>query len=288
MKVVILGGEGQLGQAFNFIASKFPEIELICCDSSLDIALTAQWIELLDKYNPDAVINCIAYNDVDLAESQPDRACLINGLALEPLAAWAAAKQVIWVQFSSDYVFDGHSATPYTEEDFPNPLGVYGYSKRIMENIFMLHNPPGLLIRTSWIFSLYGVNFLTRILARARKEKQLGIVSDLTGSPTMALDLAEIVFKLLLRLEHSSMQLVNISNRGEASWYDLVVEANKLWNLNLEVTPQTFAEFAQGRSLASRPRYSVLDVSKAEVLLGEPIRGWREALADLVNCTAQE
>lgn len=287
MRVVILGAEGQLGQAFKYVASKFDEIELICCDAKLDIALTAQWLDFLDECSPDAVINCIAYNDVDLAESQSDRVCLVNGLALEPLAAWAEANQVFWVQFSSDYVFDGFSDTPYTEDDIPNPLGVYGYSKRIMENIFFMHNPPGLIIRTSWVFSLYGVNFLTRLLAKARTTKQINMLDDLVGSPTMALDLAEIVLKLVITAKNDTMQVFHISNRGDASWYDLVVEVNKLWDLGLEVTPQSLEEFSSGRNFAPRPKYSVLDVSKAEAFLGEPIRDWREALVDLANCKGQ-
>lgn len=294
MKVAILGSRGQLGQAFNFVAKKFPEVELIPCRLDLDIAFTAQWVEYLDECKPDVVINCIAYNQVDLAESNTDRACLVNGLALEPLAAWAANNQIFWVQFSSDYVFDGDTQVPYTEEDRPNPLGVYGYSKRIMENIFLFYNPPGLLIRTSWIFSLFGVNVLTRFLAKARSSKQISMVDDLIGSPTRAEDLAEMVLELILKADNSSMELLHLSNSGEASWFEVAKEVNRLWDLDLVIQRQSFSDFSKAAALekdaliASRPSYSVLNLSKAEAKLGRPIRDWRLALEDLAVGRAAE
>ena len=286
VKTLVLGVDGQLGQCFKQVASQFSEFELHAYGRELDVTQSDRVDEVLLEGGFDVVINCAAYNQVDLAETDCQQADRVNHQAPRHLAEAAKAFGFFLVHFSTDYVFDGVKRTPYCETDLPNPINVYGQTKLKGEQACLEVNPPGLVIRTSWLFSPYGRNFLTQMLELGNQNSSLKVVTDQVGSPTSALDLAEAVFEVLrfrqVQLEECtnhqawcSMQLVHFANQGQASWAELAQAIMSRYDKDCKVIPIPSADYP---AAAQRPAYSVLDSTKIQVWLPKPIRHWTEAL----------
>ena len=290
MRLLLLGANGQLGQCFKQVSVGFPEFEVQAFGRELDITQPGLVADVLSKTAFDVVINCAAYNQVDLAEVEPDKADAVNHLAVRQLAELVKQKGGFLVHFSTDYVFDGLKSKPYIETDPTHPLNRYGQSKLNGEQALLVVNPPGLVVRTSWLFSPYGSNFLTRMRQLGVMRSSIQVVNDQIGSPTSALDLAQAVFEVLrfrqLQLEKSanhqawySMQLVHYANQGQASWAELAQEIMSRYGLDCHVIPIPFSDYP---TAAQRPAYSVLDSRKIQAWLPTPIRHWREVLATMV------
>ena len=286
MRLLITGAEGQLGQCFKQVARQFPEFELHTYGRELDVTQSDRVNEVLREGEFDVVINCAAYNQVDLAETDCQQADRVNRQAPRYLAEAAKAFGFFLVHFSTDYVFDGVKRTPYCETDLPNPINVYGQTKLKGEQACLEVNPPGLVIRTSWLFSPYGRNFLTRMLELGNQNSSLKVVADQIGSPTSALDLAQAVFEALrfrqVQLEKGanhqawcSMQLVHFANQGQSSWAELAQAIMSRYALDCQIIPIQSTDYP---AAAQRPAYSVLDSTKIQVWLPKPIRHWTEAL----------
>ena len=286
-RICILGSGGQLGQCFKQVTTQYPEFELHAYGRELDVTQSDRVNEVLREGGFDVVINCAAYNQVDLAETDCQQADRVNHQAPSHLAEAAKTYGFFLVHFSTDYVFDGVKRTPYSETDLPNPINVYGQSKLKGERALFAVNPPGLMIRTSWLFSPYRRNFLTRMLELGNQNSSLKVVADQIGSPTSALDLAKAVLQVLRwRQQHERdphwqvMQLVHFVNQGQASWAEFAKEIMSVAKLDCEVEPITSAEYG---AMAKRPTYSVLDAHKIQAWLPQPIRTWQAALVELVG-----
>jgi dTDP-4-dehydrorhamnose reductase len=284
MVVLVTGANGQLGQSLQFIAPNYPDIQFVFCDSSqLDITNLNNIEQLFKQFKPNFCINAAAYTAVDKAESEPEKARLINVDGAKNLAKVSKELDTILLHISTDFVFDGTKNTPYTEDDIPNPTGVYGQTKldgeQVIQEIWHKH----FIIRTSWVYSQFGNNFIKTMLRLASERDKLSVVNDQIGTPTNAVDLAEVLVKIIT--EHSKLNtehfgIYNFSNEGQCSWYFFakkIFEFNGV-KINLEPIPTTSFP-----TPAKRPAYSVLDKSKIKNTFGVEVKYWETSLKEVLT-----
>ena len=227
--------------------------------------------------NPHVVFHCAAFTNVDAAESERTTSFAVNADGAKNVAK--ACKQVgaRMVYFSTDYVFDGTKRSPYSTHDQPNPLSAYGESKLTGENAVVVSGVDALLIRTSWLYGAVGENVVRMVIQRAREGRPLQLVDDQTGSPTWAEHVAELTIDLVRRQVSGTY---HITDSGEATWYDLGREVLSIYGLQCEIKPISTEDWG---APAPRPRYSVLDSSNTEEVLGRRMTPWREALKKFLN-----
>ncbi len=246
--------------------------------STLDITDEEDVFKTISVTQPDWIINCAAYTQVDRAENEEERAKVLNEKGVLFLACAAAKHNGKLLHLSTDYVFGGKTGNdqrriPYGELDSPSPCGVYGESKYLGERALREALPErSLLVRTSWLHGLYGPNFIHSILHLAKEKKELKVVSDQIGSPTWSSWLAKVLIKLLQR---DARGIYHVSSRGGISWFEYAKEIVAGANLSTTILPQTTVELARP---APRPAYSTLDVSKVEEELGEPCISWKDGV----------
>ncbi|PCJ22089.1 MAG: dTDP-4-dehydrorhamnose reductase [Gammaproteobacteria bacterium] len=284
MKVVLLGAGGQLGRSVQELQ---PEgVELISFTSAeLDITNELQITEKLDAARPNVIINAAAYTQVDKAEEEPELAFRVNALGPQLIAQWVANNDSRLIHISTDFVFDGEKTTPYVETDKPNPVNVYGKSKLEGENnVLALIPDKAAVVRTSWLYSNHGANFMNTMLRLFEERDSLSIVDDQVGSPTTTSALADVLWKLVGRADING--LYHWSCEGEVSWFGFAEaikdEAGVIRGLeaNVELLAITSDQYS---ALAVRPKYSVLSSSKLDALIAEPAIHWRELLIVELN-----
>jgi dTDP-4-dehydrorhamnose reductase len=279
MVVVVTGANGQLGQALQFIASNYPELHFVFCSSSdLDITKKDNCQAVFLKHKPNYCINAAAYTAVDKAESEPEKAQLINVVGAKNLAAICKEFETILLHVSTDFVFDGTSTKPYTEEDTPNPTGVYGQTKLDGEKAIQETFENYFIIRTSWVYSQFANNFMKTMLRLASERDTLSVVNDQIGTPTNAVDLAEVLLKIItsnFQLPTSNFGIYNFSNEGQCSWYDFAKKIFEVNNIRINLLPIPTSSYP---TPAKRPSYSVLDKSKIKSELGIEVAFWEDSL----------
>ena len=280
MRLLVTGGNGLLGRE---IVEVFrPRFDLRVTDlAELDVTDAAAVNALVARVRPDVVFNATAYNRVDAAESEPERAFAVNALAPRTLALAAREAGALLVHVSTDYVFDGALARPYREDDPAQPLSVYGASKLAGEREVLVSAAESLVVRTSGVLGRRGTaqkggSFVDRILARARAGQPLRVVTDQVFAPTSAGELAGALVALV-RL--GARGLCHVTNEGSCSWHELATAALAAAGLEPQVQAITARELMLP---ARRPAYSVLDGSRARALGLPPLRHWQDALAELV------
>lgn len=277
--ILITGAKGQLGNELKVVSEKFYGYDFIFTDTdSLDITNYDRTSEFINKLKPDWIINCAAYNLVDQAETEPDKAILINGTAVKNITEVIKGSDCRFIHLSSDYVYDGLSNVPYSEEVVPNPLSAYGRSKLAGENYALLHQ-GSMIIRTSWLYSSFGNNFVKTILRHASEKESLKVVFDQTGTPTYAADLAEAIMSIISGVIRNQIALnsgiYNYSNEGVCTWFDFASEIINEAGLICNVIPVLTKDFQQK---AHRPVYSVMNKSKIKENYGLSISHWRTSL----------
>lgn len=279
-KILITGANGQLGQSLQQgdIAKNY---ELLTTDvRELDITNNNSVKAFFQKNKVDYCINTAAFTAVDLAETKQEKASLLNQEAVKSLATSCQQHHVHFFHISTDFVFDGQKATPYTEEDKTSPLGVYGATKLAGEIAALESCENTTLLRTSWLYSAFGKNFVKTMLRLAEERDALGVVVDQVGTPTYAHDLADVIFQLIA-LENTPSGIFHFSNQGVASWYDFAHAVFELTNTSISLNPISTKDFP---TPAQRPAFSVLDKSKInKAIEGYAIRHWREALAECIK-----
>lgn len=291
-RVLITGANGQLGHALIKTAEKYPDFKLICTDlPEFDITDAGITHNFIATHKPDYIVNCAAYTAVDQAENELDKAMLINGKGPEILATAAKRLDIPLIHLSTDFVFAGKQSYPYKEKDTPGPLSAYGKTKLAGEEAVIRSGGRSVIIRTSWLYSEYGQNFVRTMLRLGREKPSINVVIDQVGSPTYAGDLAGGLFSVLEHFMGDPGWLVkpeifHFSNKGVASWFDLAVEIMHLAKLPCEVKPTLSENYLQK---AKRPEYSVLDSSRFEEKFTVEIPPWRESLAycigNIINTT---
>ena len=284
MVIVVTGAAGQLGQSLQHVAHKFTDIEWVFCDSAtLDITDASSIQELFLQKKPNYCINAAAYTAVDKAESESEKAYLINATGPENLAKICAEFGTTLIHISTDFVFDGTQTTPYVETDSTAPLGVYGASKLAGELAIQQHGNAYYIIRTSWVYSPFGNNFMKTMLRLAAERDSLSIVNDQIGTPTNALDLAAVIIELIQKdsaMEVHPFGIYHYSNEGQCSWYDFAKAIFEKNSITITVLPITTDQFP---TPARRPAYSVLSKSKIKKVFNIQITDWQTALNKFIE-----
>lgn len=282
LKILITGSNGQLGSELRKISGEFPAFRFIFTDvDELDITNADILAEFIEHNAIDVVINCAAYTAVDKAESDPGAAMLINYHAVENLIAACKEHETFLVHISTDYVFDGNGTKPYKEQDATSPASVYGKSKLAGENAILSCLSKGMIIRTSWLYSTFGNNFVKTILKKGEEKGTLNVVSDQVGCPTYARDLARMILDILPgALSINKPEIFHFSDEGYCSWYELAKEAIFLSGIDCTVNPVSSEQYPQ---IAPRPRYSILDKTKIKTRFQLEIPHWKESLANCIK-----
>lgn len=283
MNILVIGGSGQLGQTIK-AAAKDSEHRFIytCFRNGLQDGMVRLDITDRDAVDSavrdlavDVIVNCAGYTDVEKAESEEDKAFKANAEAAAFLADAAARHGATLIHISTDYVFDGLSGEPYGEDAEPAPLSAYGRSKLAGELAVLAAGCPCIIIRTSWLYSPYGKNFVKTILSKSETHAMLKVVSDQIGTPTYAGDLAEFIMTLLEPENLKKTGVYHYTDEGVCSWFDLACEVCELSGNLCEVTPCETGEYPVK---AARPHYSVLSKSKVKKTFGIEIPYWKDSL----------
>lgn len=275
MIVLVTGANGQLGQSLQFIASNYPELQFVFCTSSdLDITNLEDCEAIFFKIKPNYCINAAAYTAVDKAESEYEKAQAINVIGAQNLAEVCKKQSTILLHISTDFVFDGDKNSPYTELDIPNPTGVYGQTKLDGEKAIQAVFENYYIIRTSWVYSQFGNNFMKTMLRLASERDTISVVNDQIGTPTNAVDLAGALITII-STKKNAFGVYNFSNEGQCSWYDFAKAIFDINNIRIDLQPIPTTSFP---TPAKRPAFSVLDKTKIKTSFGIEIKSWEESL----------
>ena len=260
LKILVTGKDGQLGYALQELSKNQFEFSWKFTNrSELDITDSMKIQSVLKQFEPDWIINAAAYTDVDGAESNEEIAYKVNADGPYILAKSAKEIGAKLVHISTDYVFDGTKKEPYSENDKPNPLQVYGKSKLKGELLIQDSNISGFIIRTSWVYGNHGKNFVNTILKLAKTKNEIQVIDDQFGSPTYVKDLANVVIELVSKRQFNEMELYHFSNYGVISWFDFAKSIKQLMNLDLKIQRINSCDYYKSNF---RPTYSVLDLKK--------------------------
>ena len=282
IKILITGCNGQLGSELRALAVNFKYYSFLFTDfQDLDITNHNDVSLFVQTKKVNVIINCAAYTAVDKAESEPELADAINHLAVENLAKIAKQNKIKLIHISTDYVFDGLSCKPYVEKDVPNPKSVYGQTK-LSGELAMQHINPinSIIIRTSWVYSKFGNNFLKTMLRLAKTRKEIHVVADQIGSPTNAGDLAKAILKIIPKINNKTVEVFHYSNDGVCSWYDFATAIFEITNTQILV--KAIDTFQYPRP-AKRPQVSLLNKKKIKAVYGLKIESWYLSLIKTLN-----
>jgi len=281
-KVLVTGANGQLGWELQQAAKANPNFEFIFLDrSAMDLSNPDGLLKIIESYAPSAIINTAAYTAVDKAETEKSLARIINAEAVAELATIAKNKNIPFITYSTDYVFSGNAAIPYETDTQLAPVNYYGKTKADGEQMALGANPDSIIIRTSWVFSSHGNNFVKTMIRLMKERDSLNIVGDQQGRPTYARDLATASIQILnaLNLGLPIKGIYHFANTGETTWFDFAKKIKELAGLECTLTPINSDQFP---TPAKRPNYSVLDTQKIEKELNLDIPHWELALSDCI------
>jgi dTDP-4-dehydrorhamnose reductase len=287
MQVLVTGSEGQLGKSFQKHQEEYKKMKFTCTDiHNLDITKIESLKSFFSKNKFDYIINCAAYTAVDKAEDDQEMAHLLNVDAPGYLADFAAKQGATFIHISTDFIFGSDKSTPYTEGDLPKPKGVYATTKYLGEKRVFEKSDKSIIIRTSWLYSEFGKNFVKTIMHYARERQVLNVVNDQVGTPTYAGDLAAALLLIMdQKYKPENIEIFHYSNRGETTWFEFAQEIVKLAGISCQINPITTTEF---NAPAPRPSYSVLDKNKFINRFNTEIPDWKESLKTCVNILKKE
>jgi len=279
-KVLITGSNGQLGSEIRKISGSFPEIEFAFTDvDELDITNPWKVADYFVTFKPSYLINCAAYTAVDKAETDLSAATLINATAVGILAEQSAEIACKLIHVSTDYVFNGKGPRPYKEDDRVDPQSIYGKTKLEGEKLCQKLNPESIIIRTSWLYSKFGNNFVKTMIRLGNERAEVGVISDQIGTPTNAADLASAILQIITSAVRDEKTYIpgiyHYSNEGVASWYDFAKAVFELGGINCLAMPIATEDYP---SPVPRPPFSVLNKSKIKLIFGIQIPHWRDSL----------
>jgi dTDP-4-dehydrorhamnose reductase len=280
IKILITGANGQLGMEFRTLAevNEFADFTFVAREE-LAIDNPTDLEDFFSRYTFQYCINCAAYTAVDKAESEKEMAIAINATAVENLARLCSQHQTRFIHFSTDYVFDGNGNHPYTEEEQSNPVNFYGQTKLSGEDAALAENKDCIIIRTSWVYSRFGKNFVKTMVRLMAEREEIAVVQDQLGSPTYAADLAEAVISII----QSNTWLPGIyhyCNKGIISWFEFATAIKELTGSQCKVNAINTTDFP---TPAKRPAYSALCTQKIENIFGLSIPAWRNSLQKCLN-----
>jgi len=276
LNVLVTGSNGQPGSETEELSKEYTYNFYFTDRTTLDISNPHAITEFIISNNINTIINCAAYTAVDKAESDAEMADTINHLAVKHLAEISKEKNIQLIHISTDYVFNGKNHMPYIETDETNPNGVYGKTKLDGEKAMIEINPKNsIIIRTSWVYSSYGANFVKTMLRLGKEKESLGVIFDQVGTPTYARDLAQAILEIIPKISSDKVEIYNYSNEGVLSWYDFAKEIMQMAKLNCEINPIETKEYP---TPAQRPHYSLLNKSKIKKAFNLTIPYYKDSL----------
>ncbi len=280
-RVLITGSKGQVGSELQALSSNYDYTYFFADRDSLDINNEANLRRYIQTHQIDTIINCAAYTAVDKAETEQEIANAINHLAVKTLAQLAKEYLITLIHISTDYVFNGQNFKPYTEEDPTDPKGVYGKTKCGGEKALQAINPENtIIIRTSWVYSSFGANFVKTMLRLGKEKESLGVIFDQVGTPTYARDLAQTILDIIPKIKNKNVEIYHYSNEGVLSWFDFAKEIMRMTKLSCTINPIETKEYP---TPASRPHYSLLSKSKIKRDFGIIIPYWKDSLDECLK-----
>ena len=276
-RILVTGANGQLGQSILEQSKNYKEIEcFFVTRNELDITNEELINHYFEDKSFDIVVNCAAYTAVDKAEDDQENAYLVNVKATEFLAKITKQKGIPFIHISTDYVFDGTEAIPRLETDQTNPIGVYGQTKLDGENLALENNPKTIILRTAWVYSRFGNNFVKTMLRLFNDKDSISVVADQIGSPTNAIDLADAILTIVSK-DDLTYGIFNYSNEGECSWFGFAQKIKEFSNSTIEINPVSTSAYP---TKAKRPAYSLLDKSKIKEVYQLNIPTWEDSLKE--------
>lgn len=285
--ILITGANGQLGKEFEVISRQFSSyVFLFAGRENLNLADSASMEKYFHDHHIDICINCAAYTAVDKAETEIDECVAVNVNGAGTLAALCELQQIPLIHISTDYVYHSDQNRPYRESDVPNPRGVYAKTKYAGEHQVLERNIRAVVIRTSWVYSSFGSNFVKTMLRLGAERNNLNVVFDQIGSPTFAADLAEAIMQIIGRVETGQISweeasgIYNYSNEGVASWYDFAKAIFELKGINCNIQPVSSDQFP---TAAERPPFSLMDKALIKETFDLQIPYWRDSLKKMLD-----
>jgi dTDP-4-dehydrorhamnose reductase len=275
-KILVTGANGQLGNECRTLAASITNAEFVFTDvAELSITDSNAVEEIFSKNKFDYCINAAAYTAVDLAETETELAQLINATAVGYLADACRKNNCKLIHISTDYVFDGTNETGYDVDDVTSPINVYGATKLEGEKLALSLNPETIVIRTSWVYSFHGKNFVKTMIKLMQERESLNVVSDQIGKPTYAADLASAIFQIIFSENEFVAGMYHFANQGVISWFDFAMAIKEIGGYNCNVNPIASSEYP---TPAKRPSYSILNTNKIEHTFNIEIPYWKDSL----------
>ena len=285
-KIAVIGSNGQLGNCIRKIAPGFElEYEFLFTNSStLDVTSEDQVNDFFYNNKPDYCINASAYTAVDLAETEKEKAFAVNADGVAYLAQACADFKTTLIHISTDYVFDGSTNLSYSEDDFTNPIGIYGASKRKGEELALEINPHTIILRTSWLYSEFNKNFVKTMLNLFSQKEELGIVADQFGQPTNANDLAEAIMEII-QSPNKTYGIFHFSNYPETTWFEFAKKIAEFSKSSIKLNPLTTEQYP---TPAKRPVRSTMSLDKIEEIYKIEPKHWENSLEECIATLAQQ
>lgn len=278
-KILITGKNGQLGSELQDLSLQFPQHEMIFVDrEEMDLSNANQIIEVLDRIKPEIIVNAGAYTAVDKAETEQELCNAVNHLAVKTIGEWASKNKAKVIHISTDYVFEGTSETPLKEEDITNPINVYGLTKLQGEEALKTSSVEYVIIRTAWVYSTYGANFVKTMMRLMNERDEIGVVSDQIGTPTYANDLAQVIMNII-EASNFIQGIYHYSNEGKISWYDFAMAIKELKGFKCKVNAISSNAFP---TPAKRPNFSLLDKTKIKETYKIEVPNWLTSLEEMI------
>lgn len=274
-RILVTGAKGQLGSELQVLSKDYSQFEWIFTDrEELDLCDLDHLASEIARINPQIIINCAAHTAVDRAETEVELSDILNHKAIAVMAKWSHANGCKLIHVSTDYVFDGTAETALTENAATNPINVYGVTKLAGENVCLQENPNSIIIRTSWVYSSFGANFVKTMSKLMQERDTLNVVNDQIGSPTYAADLAQAIMDILTHEQWQS-GIYHFSNEGEISWYEFALAIKEFGNFDCEISGIPASNYP---TPAKRPQFSLLDKSKIKNTFGVVVPDYKESL----------
>ncbi len=281
MNILVTGSNGQLGSEIKELSQNSNSNFYFTDRSSLDISSAKDIAKYINANSVDVIINCAAYTAVDKAEDDTTNADNINHLAVKNLAQISKDRNIQLIHISTDYVFNGQNFKPYLEDDVTSPNGIYGKTKLDGENAMKAINPSNsIIIRTSWVYSSFGNNFVKTMLRLGKERDSLGVIFDQVGTPTYARDLAKAILDIVPQIENGKVEIYNYSNEGVLSWYDFSKEIMRMAKIECQINP---IETSAYPTPATRPHFSLLNKSKIKERFNITIPYWKDSLDECLK-----
>ena len=281
MKILVTGASGQLGQEFQNNVSKSKDDFYFTDEKELDITNKNRVLNYVSDNQIELIINCAAYTDVNGSETNKKQAIKVNLDAVKNIVEVCEEKKIKMIHFSTDYVYNSDNLSPINEESNINPINYYGISKREGEKIIEKSSSDSIIIRTSWLYSMYGNNFVKTMIEKGENQEKIYVINDQFGCPTYSKDLVECTLNIIVSNKLNNYKIYNYSNEGYTNWYDFTKKIFELKKINC---PIIAVSSDRNKSVANRPKYCITDKSRIKDIFNITIRKWDEALEEfLIN-----